>query len=92
MSATTNPNGRVAIVTGGSRGIGRETAQRLSKDGLAIVVNYAGNQEEAEAAVEAIADTGGKAVAVQADVPSPRCSMQPSRSSGASTWSCTPPV
>src|ERR687891_2925649 len=68
MSATTNPNGRVAIVTGGSRGIGRETAQRLSKDGLAIVVNYAGNREEAEAAVKAIADTGGKAVAVQADV------------------------
>jgi 3-oxoacyl-[acyl-carrier protein] reductase len=68
MSATTNANGRVAIVTGGSRGIGRETAQRLSKDGFAIVVNYAGNQEEADAAVTSITDTGGKAVAVQADV------------------------
>ena len=68
MSATTNTNGRVAIVTGGSRGIGRETAQRLSKDGFAIVVNYAGNQDEAEAAVKSITDTGGKAVAVQADV------------------------
>jgi 3-oxoacyl-[acyl-carrier protein] reductase len=68
MSATTNPNGRVAIVTGGSRGIGRETAQRLSRDGFAIVGNYAGNRDEADAAVKSITDTGGKAVAVQADV------------------------
>jgi 3-oxoacyl-[acyl-carrier protein] reductase len=68
MSATTNPNGRVAIVTGGSRGIGRETAQRLSQDGFAIVVNYAGNQEEADAAVKSITDAGGEAIAVQADV------------------------
>ncbi|MGH2945718.1 MAG: SDR family oxidoreductase [Solirubrobacteraceae bacterium] len=68
MSATTNANGRVAIVTGGSRGIGRETAQRLSEDGFAIVVNYAGNQGEADAAVRSITDTGGEAVAIQADV------------------------
>ena len=68
MSATTKTNGRVAIVTGGSRGIGRETAQRLSKDGFAIVVNYAGNQDEADAAVKSIIDSGGEAVAVQADV------------------------
>ena len=68
MSATTKTNGRVAIVTGGSRGIGREAAQRLSKDGFAIVVNYAGNQDEADAAVKSIIDSGGEAVAVQADV------------------------
>jgi 3-oxoacyl-[acyl-carrier protein] reductase len=68
MNATTNTNGRVAIVTGGSRGIGRETAERLAKDGFAIVVNYAGNQEEADAAVKSITDSGGEAVAVQADV------------------------
>jgi 3-oxoacyl-[acyl-carrier protein] reductase len=68
MSAATNTNGRVAIVTGGSRGIGRETARRLSKDGFAVVVNYAGNQDEADAAVKSITDTGGKAVAVQGDV------------------------
>jgi 3-oxoacyl-[acyl-carrier protein] reductase len=67
-NTTTNTNGRVAIVTGGSRGIGRETAQRLSKDGFVVVVNYAGNRDEAEAAVKSITDTGGKAVAVQADV------------------------
>jgi 3-oxoacyl-[acyl-carrier protein] reductase len=68
MSAPTNTNGRVAIVTGGSRGIGRETALRLSKDGFAIVLNYAGNRAEADAAVQAITDSGGEAVAIQADV------------------------
>jgi 3-oxoacyl-[acyl-carrier protein] reductase len=68
MTTTDTQNGRVAIVTGGSRGIGRETAERLSRDGFAIVVNYAGNQEEAEAAVKSITDAGGRAVAAQADV------------------------
>ena len=59
---------RVAIVTGGSRGIGRETALRLAGDGFAVVVNYAGNQDEADGAVEEIAAAGGRAVAVRADV------------------------
>ena len=68
MNPTTTTNGRVAIVTGGSRGIGRETAERLAKDGFAIVINYAGNQEQADAAVESITDAGGKAIAVRADV------------------------
>jgi 3-oxoacyl-[acyl-carrier protein] reductase len=69
MSTTPETNGRrVAIVTGGSRGIGRETAERLSKDGFAVVVNYAGNQEEAAAAVKSITDTVGEAIAVRADV------------------------
>jgi 3-oxoacyl-[acyl-carrier protein] reductase len=69
MSTTAKTNGRrVAIVTGGSRGIGRETAERLSKDGFAVVVNYAGNQDEADAAVKSITDTGGEAIAVRADV------------------------
>src|SRR5439155_26724421 len=59
---------RVAIVTGGSRGIGRQTALRLSRDGFAVVVNYAGNKAEADAAVAEIVDGGGRAIAVQADV------------------------
>ncbi|MBB5800934.1 3-oxoacyl-[acyl-carrier protein] reductase [Saccharothrix ecbatanensis] len=59
---------RVAIVTGGSRGIGRESAQRLAADGLAVVVNYAGNVTEAEATVAAITDAGGEAIAFRADV------------------------
>ena len=56
---------RVAIVTGGSRGIGRGVVRRLAADGFAVVVNYAGNRDEAEAAV---AEAGADAIAVQADV------------------------
>ncbi len=59
---------RVAIVTGGSRGIGARGAQRLAADGFAVVVNYAGNSAEAEKVVNAITETGGQAVAVRADV------------------------
>jgi 3-oxoacyl-[acyl-carrier protein] reductase len=59
---------RVAIVTGGSRGIGRETAERLAREGLAVVVNYAGNVKEADAAVAAITEAGGEAIAFKADV------------------------
>ncbi|MEU6769585.1 SDR family oxidoreductase [Streptomyces sp. NPDC046853] len=59
---------RVAVVTGGSRGIGRESAERLAADGFAVVVNYAGNKTEAEAAVAAIAAAGGAAIAHRADV------------------------
>ncbi|WP_329077621.1 SDR family oxidoreductase [Streptomyces niveus] len=59
---------RVVIVTGGSRGIGRKSAERLAADGHAVVVNYAGNQAEAEAAVAAIAESGGTAMAFRADV------------------------
>lgn len=59
---------RVAIVTGGSRGIGRAAAERLGTDGLAVVIVYAGNSTEAAKAVEEIEASGGRAIAVQADV------------------------
>ncbi|MFJ2647409.1 SDR family oxidoreductase [Streptomyces sp. NPDC087420] len=65
---TENTTRRVAIVTGGSRGIGRRSAERLAADGLAVVVNYAGNKAEADATVAAITATGGRATAVRADV------------------------
>lgn len=65
---TTDAPRRVAVVTGGSRGIGRESAERLAADGLAVVVNYAGNRTEAEAAVAAITAAGGEAIAHRADV------------------------
>lgn len=59
---------RVAVVTGGSRGIGRAVSQKLAEDGLAVVVNYARDASAAEETVEAITAAGGRAVAVQADV------------------------
>ncbi|SMC58230.1 SDR family oxidoreductase [Lentzea albidocapillata] len=59
---------RVAIVTGGSRGIGRAAAERLAADGTAVVIVYAGNKTAADEAVEKIRANGGQAVAAQADV------------------------
>jgi 3-oxoacyl-[acyl-carrier protein] reductase len=59
---------RVAIVTGGSGGIGRAVAERLAKDGLAVAVHYAGNKTNAEQAVSAITAAGGTALAVSGDV------------------------
>ncbi|MEY2244788.1 SDR family oxidoreductase [Streptomyces sp. BF23-18] len=68
MSEQPSTSPRVAIVTGGSRGIGRESAERLAREGYAVVVNYAGNAAEADKAVAAIAEAGGQAVAFRADV------------------------
>ena len=59
---------RVAIVTGGSRGIGRAAAERLAADGTAVVIVYAGNKAAADEAVEKIRSEGGQAIAAQADV------------------------
>lgn len=59
---------RVAIVTGGSRGIGRKCVERLAADGYRVVVVYAGSAADAEAAVEAARAAGTEALAVQADV------------------------
>ncbi|MFJ8114100.1 SDR family oxidoreductase [Streptomyces sp. NPDC096132] len=64
--ATSEP--RVALVTGGSRGIGRETVSRLAADRFAVVIGYAGNRELAEAAAKEVTADGGRAIAVQADV------------------------
>lgn len=58
--------GKVAIVTGSSRGIGRAIAKRLAEDGALVIINYAGNAEAANAAVAEIAEMGGKAIAIQA--------------------------
>ncbi|MCF3961335.1 SDR family oxidoreductase [Streptomyces fuscigenes] len=60
--------GRVAVVTGGSRGIGRAVSERLAQDGLAVMVNYANDEAAATRTVEAITSAGGRAIAVQADV------------------------
>ena len=65
---TSETKTRVAIVTGGSRGIGRQSALRLAADGQAVVIVYAGNTVEAENTVKEIQAAGGSAIAVQADI------------------------
>src|SRR6266704_3329105 len=60
--------GKIAVVTGASKGIGADIAKQFAAEGAAVVVNYASSKEGADRVVDEITKRGGKAIAVQADV------------------------
>src|SRR5205814_9489046 len=64
-------SGKVAVVTGASKGIGASIAKHLAAEGAAVVVNYASSKTDAERVVGEITRDGGRAIAVQADVAKP---------------------
>jgi 3-oxoacyl-[acyl-carrier protein] reductase len=68
MNTVTN---KVALVTGGSRGIGAAIAQRLATDGFTVIINYSGSAAEAEALASTIEKAGGRATTAKADVSDP---------------------
>jgi 3-oxoacyl-[acyl-carrier protein] reductase len=64
--------GKVAIVTGGSRDIGRAVSVKLAREGAKVIVNYHSSEAQAESTLNAIREAGGEAIAISADVTNPQ--------------------
>lgn len=75
MNTSTNTR-QVALVTGGSRGIGAAISEQLAATGYTVVVNYAGRRDDAEALANRLNAHGGEAIALQADVSDPAAVQQ----------------
>ena len=88
--------GKVAVVTGASKGIGAGIAKQLAAEGAAVVVNYASSKEGADQVVNEIAARGGKAIAVQGDwrkqKTSSTCLPKQTKYSAGSIFSSTTPA
>ena len=63
-----NFSGKVAVVTGGARDIGKHVSLKLAKEGASVCINYFDNPEDAEEVLKTIKDFGGKAIIVQGDM------------------------
>ena len=68
MSNTESLNGKVALVTGASRGIGKEIALKLSNSGAEVIINYSSSDKKAEEVVNLIKESGGKVHKLKFDV------------------------
>ena len=60
--------GKVAVITGSSKGLGRAIAERYAKEGVHVVLNYRSSEDEMKKVIQGIEEAGGKAVAVKGDV------------------------
>ncbi len=74
--------GKIAIVTGGSRGIGRNTVLHLASRGVQSILTYQSNRDEAEKVVAAVREAGSRAIALELNVGDPRTLMPLSSRSG----------